>query len=112
MAYPCLVPKQYCKTKCDIILYEEGITEDGEPIEISIQNLTCNFQDEAKTVLTAEQKLIQLSGTCLFTGDIAPELSNITGGTININGETRDIYKGRKARNPDGSVNFTEIELK
>ncbi len=46
-------------------------------------DLMCNFQDKAKTILTAEKKLVQITGTALFPGDIAPDLPSLSGGTAN-----------------------------
>ena len=71
----------------------------------------CNYQDSGKTVLTAEQKLIQLEGCALIPGDIAPELPLITKGEITVFGETRHIYKGTKCRNPDGTVNYVRLDV-
>ena len=47
-----------------------------------------------------------------FNGDICPSLSNIVGGTAEVFGETREIHQGFKRRNPDGTVNHTEIQFK
>ncbi|WP_455616639.1 hypothetical protein [Eisenbergiella sp.] len=73
--------------------------------------LKCNFQDKAKTILTAEKKLVQITGTALFTGDIAPSFPTLSGGTVIIFGEERRIEQGMKARNPDGTVNFCQLEV-
>ena len=112
MVFPKLVPKKMCKTPIKVVIYEEGLSEDGEPIEVVVlDDLMCNFQDSAKTKLTADKKIITISGICLFDGDICPNLANISGGYVNVNGEQRNILKGTKARNPDGTVNYTKIEL-
>lgn len=111
MRYPELVPESMCKTPVTVRLYSEGISEDGEPQTALEGQFVCNYQDNAHTVVTADKTLVTLSGRAYFTGDIAPSLSVISGGEIIVNGETRRIYKGEKARNPDGSVNFTKLEL-
>ncbi len=111
MKYPKLVRKENCKTDIHIVLYGEGITEDGEPIIALDTNLKCNYQDKAKRVLTAEKVIIQLTAKAYFVGDIAPDLAVISGGQVTVFGETRSIYQGTKARNPDGTVNFTELEI-
>jgi hypothetical protein len=46
----------------------------------------------------------------LFDGDIAPELDVLTG-AVEICGGCRIIYRGSKCRNPDGTVNYTKLEL-
>lgn len=111
MIYPKLVREKDCKTDIHIVLYGEGTTEDGEPVIALDTDLKCNYQDKAKRVLTAEKVIIQLTAKAYFVGDIAPGLSVISGGQVTIFGETRSIYQGTKARNPDGTVNFTELEI-
>lgn len=111
MIYPKLVREKDCKTDIHIVLYGEGTTEDGEPIIALEEDLKCNYQDKAKRVLTAEKVIIQLTAKAYFVGDIAPNLTVISGGQVTIFGETRSIYQGTKARNPDGTVNFTELEI-
>lgn len=112
MGYPCVVLKAVCKTDIDVILIEEGLTEDGGPIiAATLNNLKCNYQDVAKTVLTADKKLVQLGGIALFRGDICPELPTISGGTATIYGVERTIFKGAKVRNPDGTVNHCRLGL-
>ena len=71
----------------------------------------CNYQDKAKTVLTAEKKMVQITGTALFPGDICPGMAVISGGSAELFGVQRRIEQGTKARNPDGSVNYTEVLL-
>ncbi len=71
----------------------------------------CNYQDKAKTIYTADKKLVQITGSALFPGDICPELSVISGGKATVFGAPRRILEGRKARNPDGTVNYTEVLL-
>ncbi len=111
MVFPKLVREKECKTDIHVVLYEEGVTEDGAPIIALDKDLKCNYQDKAKRVLTAEKVLVQLTAKAYFVGDIAPNLSVISGGQVTVFGETRQIYQGTKARNPDGSVNFTELEI-
>ena len=63
MKYPCLVPKRLCKTPISVHLESEELTEDGNPKYCVDLELLCNWQDKAKTILTAEKKLIQITGT-------------------------------------------------
>ena len=111
MIYPQLVRKRDCKTDIHVILYAEEPSEEGEPIIALESDFKCNYQDKTKRVLTQEKVLIQLSGKAYFVGDIAPNFSNISGGQVIIFGEIRKIYQGTKARNPDGTVNYTELEI-
>ena len=111
MRYPQLVPQKLCKTDIRLSIDQEGLSVYGEPLPPVEIVSRCNYQDCAKTVLTAEKKLIEITGKALFSGDICPELAAITGGSATVFGETRRVLQGRKARNPDGTVNYTEVLL-
>lgn len=112
MKWPQLVPDWACKVPIHIVIEQEGLTEDGGPMQELVDDLMCNWEDTAKTVLTAEQKYVRISGTAFFNGDIAPELPVISGGHAIIFGQKRDIMEGIKARNPDGTVNYTEVRFR
>lgn len=111
MKYPELVPKCMCKTPCHVTIYSEGVSEDGAPVIVYDADLKCNYQDKAKTILTKEQKLVQITGSALFCGDIAPDIPVISFGTFIVFGVERTIQQGTKARNPDGTVNYTLLEV-
>ena len=136
MKYPSLVPSRVCCTPVHVVFYEEGISEDGEPLKAFEGDFKCNYQDCAKTVLTKEQKQVEITGTAFFSGDIAPKLGVISDGealvfcrymltpnerlnpdealmpgTQDCIGRKRKILRGTKARNPDGTVNYTKLEL-
>lgn len=111
MKYPCLVKEKFCKTEVHLELVREGLNKYGSPFEMVIRDGKCNYQDRGRTVLTADKQVIKLTGIALFPGDIAPELPAITSGSITVFGNKRRIYEGVKARNPDGTVNYTEIRV-
>nr|DAL31511.1 MAG TPA_asm: Minor capsid protein [Caudoviricetes sp.] len=111
MIYPSLVRKKYCKTDIHVILYGENTTEDGAPEIVLDKDLKCNYQDSAKRVLTTEKVIIQINGVALFYEDFAPDIPVISSGKVTIFGETREIYQGTKARNPDGTVNYIKLEI-
>ena len=111
LMYPCLVPEWACTTDIHVTIYSEGLNENGGPEVAFEDDLRCNYQDSAKTVIDKEQKYVQLSGTALFRGDIAPGVAVISGGTVTVFGEERNILQGMKARNPDGSVNYTRLDI-
>ncbi|MDE7390214.1 MAG: hypothetical protein K2M82_04655 [Lachnospiraceae bacterium] len=111
MKYPCLILKSVCKTPVNVTVYREGISEDGEPLTDVKLDLMCNYQDKAKTVITADKQLVQLTAQAYFIGDIAPDLPTLAGGEVEVYGIKRRIFQGEKARNPDGSVNFTRLDL-
>lgn len=111
MKYPCLVPKRLCKTPVHVQLESEELNNLGEPKHLVEADLMCNFQDRAKSILTAEKKLVQITGSALFPGDIAPDMPTLSGGTLTVFGEERRIEQGCKNRNPDGTVNFCSLEV-
>ena len=74
MKYPCLVTKRLCKTDIFVEIDQEGLNEYGEPLKPVEYSGKCNYQDKAKTVLTTEKKLIEITGTALLPGDIYPDL--------------------------------------
>ena len=111
MKYPCLVPKHLCKTPVRVHLESEEITNLGEAKYTADMDLMCNFQDKAKVILTGEKKLVQVTGTALFPGDIAPDLPSLSGGTVTVFGQERRIEQGSKNRNPDGTVNYCSLEV-
>ena len=111
MKYPCLVPKSLCKIDIHVHLESEEHNNLSEPKYVLDLNLKCNFQDRAKTILTAEKKLVQITGTAMFPGDIAPDFPTLSGGTVTVFGEERRIEQGSKNRNPDGTVNFCTLEV-
>ena len=111
MKYPCLVPLRLCKTDIHLEFDREGLNKYGEPLESVIYDGKCNYQDKARTILTAEKKLVEITGSVLIPGDACPELPVISGGSAIVFGVKRQIRQGTKARNPDGSCNFTEVLL-
>lgn len=112
MKYPSLVPDTVCKTPIRIVIEQEELDEDGAPVVALDYSGTCNWQDGGRVELTSEQKYIRITGKALFNGDICPALSELTGGYGVVFGEKRQIAEGIKARNPDGTVNYTEVRFK
>ena len=111
MKYPCLVRKKDCRVPVHVTIESEGLTEDGGSEILFSADLLCNYQDRAKRVLTDEQKLVLISGSALFPGDVAPGVPELPGGTLTVFGVPRRIEQGMKARNPDGTVNYTRLDV-
>ena len=112
MKYPELVPKWVCQTPIHVMIEGEGLDEDGAPSMLFEGDLLCNWQDGGKVNYVDREKIIFISGRAYFNGDICPAISNIVAGRAEIFGETREIAQGFKRRNPDGTVNHTEIQFK
>ena len=112
MRYPELVPDWVCTTPISLKIESEELDEDGAPTETEITDLLCNYQDGGKALFQAEQKVVDVSGRAYFNGDICPDIPNITSGSAIIFEETREILQGFKRRNPDGTVNHTEVQFK
>lgn len=110
MKYPNLVLDKYCNTTIKGKIYSEGVSETGAPIEYEFSS-KCNYQSSCKTILTPQQKLVQITGICYINGDLFPDMPEISDGEVEINGVVRKINSCSKSRNPDGTVNFTKMEL-
>lgn len=111
MRFPKLVPNEVCKTAIRLVIESDDVDQDGAPVEESVIETDCNWQDSARMILTAEQKYVRITGTAYFNGDICPAVPVISSGYAEIFGERRQIVEGIKARNPDGTVNYTEVRF-
>lgn len=110
MRWPELVPDAVCKTPVKVIM-TEGVNEDGSPRETTLFEGMCNYSEKARSVLDAEHRLVELGATVLINGDAAPGDESITGYVVINSGKPRRIYRSSRARNPDGTVNYTSLEL-
>lgn len=109
--WPQLVLPQFCTTDIKVTVESEELDENGTSKTLVDWSGKCNYQDKAKRIYTDDKMLVEITGTCLIPGDIAPELLIIPSGKVCIFGVDRTIVLGTKARNPDGTVNFTQLEL-
>ena len=105
-------PDWLLKTEYSLVLNQEGISEDGGPLESLKTSGKCIFSEKAKRIIDSEGKRITLLGKVIIKGDIAPLLKNISDGTITINNNSYEIYAGYRPRNPNGAVHHTEFEIK
>lgn len=111
MKFPCLVDKRFCKTPIKVSIDSAELNEDGELAEAFTVDTTCNLQMGARTSFTKDKEKVELSGVALFIGDLCPAMSVISSGTVTIDGREYSINKGTKNYNPDGTVNYTTLEL-
>lgn len=109
MKYPQLVPDRVCNTAC-MVYRTDGLNRDGSKKKTVIFDGRCFHSEKSRQKLSAEKQLITLSGEALFNGDIAPD-SAVIDGYVEIGGKEYKINASEKAKNPDGSVNYTRLEL-
>jgi hypothetical protein len=89
----------------------EGYSEDGAPVSVGTYVGKCNYQSKATRVYTDKKTFVQVTAKCLIPGDILPAVNDLSSGEATIQGNKRKILYGQKWRNPDGTVNYTEIDL-
>ncbi len=112
MRWPRLVAGFTQSTPVAVTVELEGFDRDGAPIEGASWEGSANWQDVSKRVYSRDRVEIDVTASLYIDGDPFPEVASITGGTVEAFGEERDIVLGSKGRNPDGSVNFTRLELR
>lgn len=109
MKFPQLVPDKVCTS--DVKVFRtDGLNRDGSKKQTVIFEGKCFHDEKSSQKLTADKQLILLKGQALFNGDIAPD-SPVIEGYAEISGTEYKIYASEKAKNPDGTVNFTKLEL-
>ena len=109
MGWPKLV--RGAKTPVHIVIVSEELNEYGERPVLLDASFSCNYQDAATVKYAADKQATEITGTIFIDGDILPGAAVISSGYVIIFGEKREIKKGIKARNLDGSVNYTRIEV-
>ena len=111
MAYPKLVPEAAAKFPAVVEIEQEGLDDTGEPLGTITVNAKCNYQERTEKVYSNGKVDVVLRAKCYFDGDICSSVKTISGGYVTVSGERRRIKAGTKAYNPDGTVNYTCIEL-
>lgn len=110
MRYPCVVATWTCRTPVQVRLTGE-INEDGEEQTALLYEGCCYYTEQSRTVMDEQGRRVLLQAQAFFQGDIAPEVPDITGEVAVDSGPTRRIYQSARPRNPDGTVNYTRLEL-
>ena len=111
MKWPELARAGACRMPIRLVIEGEGIDEDGAPAQALVYEGRCSWQDGGEVYLTEEKRTVRIAGRAILPGDIAPGLPEIAAGHGVIHGVKRQIAGGTKARNPDGSVNYTEVRF-
>jgi hypothetical protein len=99
-------PDWLLQTDCTVTLDVEGVGRNGEPIGGIHWVGKCIFSEKAERVLDTDGKKILLLGKVIVKGDIAPDLKNVSSGTITL-------YKGAISEamtNENGKYLLTEHE--
>lgn len=105
-------PDDLANIDYSLVLYDEGVSEDGGPIESVKTKGKCIFSEKAKRIIDSEGKQITLIGKVIIKGDIAPSLKSVSDGVITINGCSYEIHSGYRPRNPNGTIHHTMFEVK
>ena len=104
--------KRLLNNECDVNIYQEGLSEEGEPLtSLTLNTQKCRFVEKTKIIINSEGKKVELIGKVILLGDIAPNIKKISGGQVVVNGAQYDIYQASRPRNPDGTVYMTVLEL-
>lgn len=104
------IPDILFRTTARIVLYDNELNENGEPLIIHDAEHRCIWSDKRRRTVDAEKRVIELEGSIIVDGDVAPDTKAADGYAV-IYGEKLKIYKVKRARNPDGSVHHTTMEL-
>ena len=109
MRWPELVPLAVCRVPVTVTL-TDGDGEDGAPNVVRTLQLHCNYNGKGGWTVDDQRQMVRYTAAALFPGDMAPDLVHLTG-WVEIMGARLIIHTADRARNPDGSVNYTRLEL-
>lgn len=112
MRWPSLIKGFAQSTPVSVTVDAEGVDEDGAPIEGATWSGTANWQDASGIVFTKDRVEVDVRATLYIDGDPFPAVPWITGGIVEAFDGVREIVRGSKGRNPDGTVNFTRLDLR
>ena len=104
-------PTHLLNADCVAKLNLEGLNEQGAPEAALTWSGKVIFFEKSRTTMTADQRIVRLEGQVIAKGDIAPSLEVISDGEVSVRGRTYKLYRSERARNPDGSVHHTVLEL-
>lgn len=112
MRWPRLVMPFTQSTAVSVVADADGIDEDGAPVEGARWSGLCNWQDATVERYGKGESETEVTASLYIDGDAFPTLALVSGGTVEAFGEERRIVRATKARNPDGTVNHTRLELR
>ena len=109
MKWPELVPPAVCRVPIAVTL-TNGNDEDGAPRVAVVVETMCNYNGKGGWSVDERRQAVRYTASALVPGDIAPELVHLTG-WADVLGARLTIHAADRARNPDGTVNYTRLEL-
>lgn len=105
-------PDHLLVTDCIINLDAKGVNKDGETEKAKQISTKCMWSEHTKRVYTADGKQVILSGQVIVKGDIAPDMPEISSGTVHVGKRKMKIHEALRPQNPDGTVHHTCLKLK
>lgn len=64
--------KKLLNNECDVLLYREGLSEEGEPLtSIDLKDQKCRFVEKTKIIINHEGKKVELLGKVILLGDVS-----------------------------------------
>lgn len=64
--------KRLLNNECDVILYQEGLSEEGEPLtSLDLKNQKCRFVEKTKVIISPDGKKVELLGKVILLGDVS-----------------------------------------
>lgn len=112
MRWPSLVAPMARSTMVSIVADADGIDEDGAPVEGARFEGMANWQDRVVETYGEQRAETEVRAVVYVDGDAFPGMAVIAGGEVEALGERRAIVAAAKARNVDGTVNHTRLELR
>lgn len=104
-------PDHLLVTPCIIKLDAKGLNKDGEPIESAKIQVKCMWSEHTKRIYDKDGKQVILSGQVIVKGDIAPNMPEISSGTVQVGKRVMRIHEASRPQNPDGTVHHTCFKL-
>lgn len=98
-------------TPYNIELKSPDVNPDGEQETLKTNSGMCIFDESSHREITKDGKKIVSNALIMIEGDVAPSLSDVSSGNVTVNGNTYEILKGSRPRNPDGTVHHSEFEV-
>ena len=74
-------------------------------------SLYCHRRSSSKRTYDRRHAEVTLTAVLYFCADFCPDFPEIPEGEVVLDGVRRRIVSGKKARDPDGTVNYIRLEV-